>query len=45
MSLVPQPIFFHKIRRNEGARKKLITIVNTEQTDFSAIIDDVTKPE
>jgi molecular chaperone DnaK (HSP70) len=45
MALVPQPIFFHKIRRNEGARKKLITLLNTEPEDFSGVLEDVVKPE
>ncbi len=45
MALVPQPIFFHKIRRNEGARKKLITLLNTEPENFSGVLEDVVKPE
>jgi molecular chaperone DnaK (HSP70) len=45
MPINPEPVFFRTLKKNAGAKRKLITITNTDEEDFDAGIQDVEKPE
>ena len=45
MPIQPEPVFFRTLKKNAGAKRKLITVTNTEDEDFDQSITDVEKPE
>lgn len=45
MALVPDPIFFRKLKRNSGGKRKIINLSNTESEHVKLTIADVEKPE
>ncbi len=45
MPINPEPVFFRTLKKNAGAKRKLITVTNTEDADFEQTIADVEKPE
>ncbi|MHC4600463.1 MAG: Hsp70 family protein [Planctomycetota bacterium] len=45
MPLLPEPIFYQTIKREDGAKRKLIYIINSDDDDVSLEVTDVEKPE
>ncbi|MHC4779045.1 MAG: Hsp70 family protein [Planctomycetota bacterium] len=45
MPLLPEPIFYQTIKREDGAKRKLIYIINSDEEDVSLEVTDVEKPE
>jgi len=45
MALLPEPIYYHTIKREDGAKRKLIYIVNPDDETASLEVADVEKPE
>jgi molecular chaperone DnaK (HSP70) len=45
MALIPQPIFYRKLKRADGGKKRSIFVTNTDDKDFKAKITDIVKPE
>ncbi|MGH7145229.1 MAG: Hsp70 family protein [Planctomycetota bacterium] len=44
MALTPEPIYYEKLRRNTGAKRKLIGVRNADDT-FEGTVKDILKPE
>src|SRR5579862_4929483 len=42
---IAEPIFFEKVKRGEGSKRKLITIRNEAARAFNGKVKDVEKPE
>lgn len=45
MALIPEPIFYNSLRRNSGAKRKLIHINNPDDEDVTVQVTDLEKPE
>ena len=45
MALIPQPIFYRQLKRNDGGKRRNINVTNTDEADHIAKIADVVKPE
>ncbi|MHC5037122.1 MAG: Hsp70 family protein [Planctomycetota bacterium] len=45
MPLLPEPIFYQTIKREDGAKRKLIYIVNSDDDPLALEVKDVEKPE
>lgn len=45
MAIIPQPIFYRKLKRGDGGKRRIIQVTNTDENDFTGKIADVTKPE
>ncbi len=45
MALVPDPIFFRKLKKNSGGKRNIINLSNTEAEPIKLTIADVEKPE
>ncbi len=45
MAIIPDPIFFRKLKRNSGGKRKIINFANTEAEPVKLTISDVEKPE
>ena len=45
MALIPQPIFYRQLKRGDGGKKRIIQVTNTDEENFTAKIEEVTKPE
>jgi len=45
MAIIPDPIFFRKLKRNSGGKRKIINFANTESESVKLTISDIEKPE
>ncbi len=45
MAIIPDPIFFRKLKRNSGGKRKIINLANTEAEPVKLTIADIEKPE
>jgi hypothetical protein len=45
MAVIPDPIFFRKLKRNSGGKRKIINFANTEAEPVHLTISDIEKPE
>jgi hypothetical protein len=45
MAITPDPIFFRKLKRNSGGKRKIINLANTESEPVKLTISDIEKPE
>lgn len=45
MGFSPEPVFFASVKRNSGAKRRLIRITSSENRDVEVVVKDVEKPE
>jgi hypothetical protein len=45
MAIIPDPIFFRKLKRNSGGKRKIINLANTEAEPVKLTVADIEKPE
>ena len=45
MSILPEPIFFRRIVRNSGPKRKLVHLENKTGEDWESTVTEVAKPE
>ena len=45
MAIIPDPIFFRKLKRGSGGKRKIINFANTEGESVKLTVSDVEKPE
>jgi hypothetical protein len=45
MAIIPEPIFFRRLKRNSGGKRKIINFANSEHEPVKLTVSDVEKPE
>ncbi len=45
MRLLADPVFFQTVKRNSGAKRRLVNVINEEDRDLDLVVKEVEKPD